>query len=109
MSSLEKFIRKKVCRQTAVYWGAGSPDGFGGFTFPEPAEIKCRWDDVNELIMTQNGEQIVSRSKVLVTQDLDQNGYLFLGTLEDVPLVAINDPKQVKRHILSGCFRKFLT
>ncbi len=75
---------KSVCVQTAVYWGNPKPDGYGGQTFATPIEIKCRWDDVNELFINKDGEEKTSSAKVLVTQDLDKNGWLFLGALADL-------------------------
>lgn len=83
MSSIERFI-KKVCVQTAVYWGNPVSDGYGGFTFDPPVEIKVRWEDKTKVISTQAGQEVVSRSEVLTPLDLDYQGYLFLGSLADI-------------------------
>jgi len=80
--AIDKFI-EKVCVQTAVYWGNPHNDGYGQQTYDTPVEISCRWDGVNELTMDGKGEMIRSNAKVLVTQDLDERSYLYLGSLTD--------------------------
>lgn len=82
---IDKFI-KKVCVQTAVYWGSPVDDGYGGRTFADPVEIACRWTDKLRLI-GGNEKELVTKGEVLVTQDLDLQGYLYLGTLEDVEVL----------------------
>lgn len=84
MSSIEKFI-KKVCVQTAVYWGNPKPDGMGGTEYDDPVEVKVRWDDVTEVIKDGQGKDINSRAKILTPVDFQEQGYLFLGRLEDIP------------------------
>lgn len=79
---IEQFIQK-ISVQTAVYWGAPTHDGYGD-DFPDPIEISVRWEDQNELIRTENGEQVVTRAKVLVNRNVEVGGYLFLGTLDDL-------------------------
>lgn len=94
---IEKFI-KKICVQTAVYWGTPVPDGYGGYIFDDPVEILCRWEDKVELIDRVGerlGEQIISKAQVLVTQDLNEQGYLYLGTLNDLDSDTSN-PKEIK-------------
>jgi hypothetical protein len=86
--SIEKFI-KKVCVQTAVYWGNPQDDGTGGKTFTDPVELKpplngVRWEETTQVITNSQGREIVSKAQILVCQDLDEEGYLFLGTLEDL-------------------------
>lgn len=78
---IQSFI-KSVCVQTAIYWGNPVPNGKGGYTFDDPVSIKVRWDDVNELIRDNNGVDFLSVAQVLVTQDLSNGGYLWLGGLE---------------------------
>ncbi len=78
---IEKFIRK-IAVQTAIYWSNPVDDGYGGLTFDAPVEIKCRWEDTAELITTADSEQYVTKAQILVTQDLDINGFLKLGSLE---------------------------
>jgi len=82
-----KFI-SYVCVQTAVYWGSPVPDGYGGYTYAKPIEIKCRWDDVSKEIMSDNGEQIVCRAQVLTPTDVKTGGYLYLGSLQNLTLDA---------------------
>lgn len=81
--SIESFI-KKVCVQTAVYWAPTGDDGFGHKTFSYPVEIKCRWENVSKIIMSNNGKEIVSVAEVLVYQDLMDEGWLYLGELADL-------------------------
>ena len=81
--SIPSFI-KKICVQPCVYWGSPVEDGYGGKTFADPVEIKCRWEDIVRKIKTSNGSETESKATVLVTEDLDFEGYLYLGTLDEV-------------------------
>lgn len=94
----------KLCKQIAVYWGNPVSNGSNGFTFDDPVEINCRWEDKKELIQDTQGNEIVSTATVFVLQDLDELGYLYLGTLDDFESSGIgDDPKntygsfQIKR------------
>ena len=87
--SILSFI-KKVCVQTAVYWGNPSSDGFGKFNYAEPIEIFVRWDEKSKLITLKNGENYISKAEVLVQQDLTLGGYLYLGFLSDLESNPIN-------------------
>ncbi len=71
-------------KQTCVYWGNPVPDGEGGFTFDEPVEILCRWENINQVITDAKGAAITSRAVVFVLQDLTEEGYLYLGDLESL-------------------------
>ncbi|MFA5655954.1 MAG: hypothetical protein WDA37_04350 [Dysgonamonadaceae bacterium] len=93
---IEKFIQK-VCVQTAVYWGSPTNDGFGGFTFAEPIEIPVRWEDKTQIVATMDGQEVTSDTEVLVTIDLEYNGYLYLGLLED-----LTDDEQENPMLVSG-------
>jgi len=88
--SILKFI-KRVCVQTAVYWAPGVPDGYGGLTFSDPVEIKCRWEDKQRLFRATNGNELETKSEVLVTQDVVLQGWLFLGTLDEATVYADSD------------------
>ncbi len=80
---IEKFI-KTVCVQTAVYWGNPVADGYGGFTFDDPVEIKCRWEDKALIITDSTGIERMTDAQIMVTQDLDVLGFLYLGTMDEV-------------------------
>jgi hypothetical protein len=64
MGAITSFI-KKVCKQDAVYWGT-------------PV------DDRLKTISDRDGREIVADVTVLVTQDLDLGGCLYLGSLDDL-------------------------
>jgi hypothetical protein len=72
------------CKQVAVYWGIPTKDGEGGFTFAEPVEVYCRWEDMNQIVADAKGNELTSRALVYLLQDVDEEGYLYLGTLEDL-------------------------
>jgi len=79
------------CVQTAVYWGNPVNDGYGGHTFDDPVEILCRWEDKTGTFMSNRGEQLYSKAEVYTLQDVDENGWLFLGELMD--LDSTSNPK----------------
>lgn len=83
--SIPSFI-KKVCVQTAVYWGNPVSNGYGGFTYDEPTEIKCRWEDKQKIISNHQGEEIISNTEVMVNDSsiFSVGDVLFLGMLEDI-------------------------
>jgi hypothetical protein len=107
---MEAFISSK-CVQTAVYWGNPVNDGYGGHTFDDPVEIACRWEDKDQVVGTQVGGEVtggvlLSRSIVFVTQDLDEEGYLYLGSLDDLSVEQQANPKLVETAYIIKRFEK---
>ena len=80
---IETFI-KQICKQTAVYWGNPVSDGYGGYAYDDPVEIDCRWSDEQQLFESDDGSQLVSKAIVHLTEDVDMDGLLYLGTLDDL-------------------------
>jgi hypothetical protein len=85
---ITQFITRALA-QTAVYWGNPHDNGYGTATFDDPIEIHCRWEDKEQVLGTIAGNQItgyqkVSRAIVYVDRDLDEEGFLYLGTLDDM-------------------------
>jgi hypothetical protein len=79
----------KFLKQYAVYWGNPQPDGYGGYTFDEPRELKVRWTDKKEIIMAKTKNvstwrEQVSKSKIMLDEDVDLGGMLSLMRLTDL-------------------------
>jgi hypothetical protein len=91
---IEKFIQS-VCVETAVYWGNPQNDGYGHYTFDTAVEIDVRWDEKTEVITDDEGREVVSKAKILVTQDVDYEGYLYKGSLSDLTAAQKSDPRLV--------------
>ena len=108
--SILNFI-KRVCVQPAVYWEPSGYTGFGSAEYHEPREIMVRWDDVAEKITNNNGEEVVSRSRLLVQEQLAFKGYLWLGELKDVTIEKRFDPRlledayEIQRTLKTPLFR----
>ncbi len=99
---IEKFV-KSVCVQTAVYWGNPVADGYGGFAFDDPVEIKCRWEDKALIFTDSTGIERMTDALIMITQDLDVLGYLYLGVLSGLTDEQKADPLKVEdaRQILA--------
>ena len=91
---IEKFLLK-LSVQTAVYWGTPANDGYGKITFDAPVEIAVRWDASDRVLTSSTGAQHISRAEVIVNQDVDEEGYLYLGVLEGLTVAQKADPKLV--------------
>ncbi len=81
--SIDKFIASK-CTQPIVYWGNPVSDGFTGHTYDDPVEILGRWEELNEVIMGKDGKEMISQARVFLTQEVDEEGALWLGSLDDL-------------------------
>lgn len=98
-------IEKRLV-QTAVYWGNPEPDGEGGYTWDDPIELDVRWEDSQELVLNNNGEEVLSKAKVTVSQDVDEGGWLYLGSLDESALDSTSDPRDVDGASPIVSFRK---
>lgn len=85
-------VISKMRRQDAVYWGPPVPDGNGSFTWPSPVAIKCRWDAVEGEVVGPRTQDVQYQSTIYVDQEVEIDGYLFLGTLSDV---GTDDPTEI--------------
>ena len=98
MGEIERVV-ELFTKQKCVYWGNPTSDGAGGFTFDEPVEIDCRWEDKQELKEDWVGNRFSSQSSVLVNQDIDRQSYLANSTLVALQAIAttkgydINNPR----------------
>lgn len=81
-----------VCVQTAVYWAAPTNTGTD-LTFITPVEVKCRWEDKKVVYRATDGKEHISRSVVYVLQEMDEDGYLYLGELADLSTGEKADPR----------------
>lgn len=79
--SIASFLTK-IRKQSAIYWAKVGSDGYGGTTFAAPVSIACRWSDVAEKYMDENGVEKVGRSSIIVDRAMTVGGYLQLGTLD---------------------------
>lgn len=79
-------------KQYAIYWGSPVGDGQGGYTYADAVEIACRWENSSRLLRAADGSQLVARAEVQVSQDLDDEGMLKLGRLNDLDSDETDDP-----------------
>jgi len=72
-------------QQGATYWGAKTPDGYGGGTWPTPVfldpdtDTGVRWEEKGELFLDKTGAQVLSNAVVYPGTDLALGGYLGEG------------------------------
>lgn len=97
--SINRFVKKKISEDTAVYWSNPDPNTFGQMTFDSPEEINVYWNDASELIRDNDGREIVTNAIVTVGKDLDDSGMLYHGKLSDLTQAEKDDPKK-----LSGAY-----
>ena len=96
----------KRCAQTAVYWANPVNDGFNHFTFDDPIEIKCRWQDKIQILGQPDETQMISRAIALVTQDMTVDGLLWLGTLSQLSSIQRTEPHQIPNICIIKRFEK---
>jgi len=90
----DRYLTRNL-NQTVVYWASPVPDGYGGKTFDDPVEIDARWEDRQELFIDAHGNEVHSHAVVIIDQDVDMGGYLYLGDLDDLSSEEESDPQTV--------------
>jgi hypothetical protein len=70
-------------------------DGQGGRTFDAPVEIKCRWEERQELYTDTDGQERRSNAVVFPDRAVDVGDYLYLGDLDDLTSSEEADPQSV--------------
>jgi hypothetical protein len=83
-------------KQEATYWGNPVPDGWGGLTFDSPVEISCRWEDKTEMFTTASGKEAQSSVVVFLGQDVDIDGFLYLGSSDQANPKDVAGAYQIK-------------
>jgi hypothetical protein len=81
-----------------TYWDPNGHDRYGKTLFQAPVHLKGRWEDRTEVVMGKNSQDVTSRSRVYLVQDVDLDGFLFYGISNDA------DPT-----ILDGAFEIQMT
>lgn len=81
-------------KQAAVYWAPGAEDGYGRITPVAAVEIRCHWSDSQQEVRGRTGEQLISDAQVITDRDVEEGGFLFLGTLADAAVEG-SDPHNI--------------
>ena len=81
--------------QTIVYWSLNKPSGTGGYIYNSPVELAGRWEDRNQKFVDVTGEENVARSVIYLDQDVEINGWLYLGSLSDLSSGEEADPGEI--------------
>jgi len=88
-------------KQKAVWWRRGSsPNTFGEYTFDEPVEVDCRWDDVTEEFLNPLGELVNSRAVAYVDRVMSVGDRLRRGDIisdEPVDPLELDTAFEIKR------------
>jgi len=66
--------------QTVTYWAPISNDGYGDLTYEAPTQLLARWQDTVDTFQDTAGEEFISDATVYTTTELEENGWLYLGT-----------------------------
>ncbi len=91
---------ESMLTQIGTYWAPATLDLYGNSSYGAPRSIICRWEDKQELFITAGGEEKRSQAKVFVNIDLEEGGYLYLGTS------VVLDPRQVPEARIIQKFEK---
>ena len=78
---------RKMRRQHACYWPpATEDDGYGNPTYGQVKEIKVRWEDSTEQVLSPTGQTQAVKSKVYCGKDdgVVETGVLWLGRKTDL-------------------------
>ncbi len=98
---IDTFIISK-CTQPIVYWGNPVSDGFTGYDYDDPVEIYGRWEELNEVIVGPNGKEMISQARVFLTQEVDEEGAMWLGSLDDLDSAPLpTDSDVAALHIIA--------
>ena len=77
-------VVEKVCKMDCVYWAPKVPGRDGQMTYATPVALKCRWEDTKQEFVSPDNTKQISSAVVMLLQDVELGGVLWLGLLQDV-------------------------
>lgn len=83
----------------AVWWVYTGTDRFGDYTYGEPVEVRCRWDDIAAEYLDEGGARRISNAMVMVDRDMKPGGMLWNGTLEGLTDPGVPENNEGARKI----------
>lgn len=78
-----EFLRRGLT-QVATLWVVTGVDTFNQPAFADPVVIRCRWEDRNERMQSDDGEEFIARSRIFLEQEVKLGDYLAFGEHVDV-------------------------
>ena len=81
--------------QKAVYWAPTGPNTYGEMQYDAGEEIKCRWEINKELVLQNDGKEVISNAQVQIKKDLDEDGMMYLGEITELDSDQVGDPRKV--------------
>jgi hypothetical protein len=93
-------IATRNLREDVTHWPVTGSDGYGGFTFGTPIKLKGRWEEKQELFLTLDNEEEVSKAIVYLNADVAEGDYLGQGdqTTEADPTASTADAHRLRQY-----------
>lgn len=83
--------------QLVTYWAPGTTGYDNEKDYAAPVAIRGRWEEIRSEIQGPNGEQVVSKTAVIVDQDVEEGGYLALGLhLSELNPTAFDEAQEIQ-------------
>lgn len=99
---MSSFVSNRMIDK-AVYWSAGTADGYGGVSFGTASEISCVWQDSAIIKKATNAGQPnqsnLLEAYIITETELEVDGYLFHGELSNLPSSHTNPV------LIPNCYR----
>jgi hypothetical protein len=97
MTILHQLARRQ--RQKIVYWAPLGADAYGRPTHASPVEVKGRWEDGTDEVITADGTNTYSSAKVYSATPMLPGGWCMLGTLDEVEDSTFPDNAKESRRV----------
>jgi hypothetical protein len=88
-----------LLKQDCVYWPPGSIDKFGRLSVGAPRRLKCQWENKKIVATNPNGKTFEVTTQVFLSEEILEEGWLWLGTYKDKPTVP---PGELKIKMVSS-------
>lgn len=83
--------------QTLTYWAPSTKtDLYGKPASSTPVQFKCRWEDRREQLKDKKGEELISKSRVFLIEDVEEDGYVFLGVSTEADPTTVKDAWEIQ-------------
>ena len=81
--------------ETITVFPINGTDVYGKPQYGTKKEIKGRWEDIHDLIVTSEGTEVQVRSRVFLRNDVNQGDVLYRGTTTATDPTTLPEARQV--------------